>query len=422
MQNKKSQTNAKPIRVLSIASYDSFIRSNLLVSKVFRELGASVEHALLNTRSNQITDQQIELLGLSVDDVKKYNLDSLCEPEILAQYDVFLAALDGASFRRLFLRLESHAGPRPLIVALYPGLVLRYHFDGFSSRAPADFLWLNSKHDLSLYQSMCVALGADSSNAHILGPTALLAPVERKHRQNGPIVFFEQAVIPRSIKERQYLAQQLILLACRYPERQFLIKPRIKQNGTTLHRTKAHIEPLLRQAASEIGTWPENLKVVFDPVERLLSISSHCLTISSTVAVEAIHAGVPTSILTDFGVHDDLGVQFFFKSDLACTFEALDFKRSNKPNQKWLALHVTDPNKTIKDLVRKVFSKTSENRARKIQYRNTTPFYFSTDFRNHLKAKYTNDFIGKRSYKNQTLPPYLAKLLEILKRLLNRFK
>ena len=219
-------------------------------------------------------------------------------------------------------------------------------------RSASDLLWLNCRSDVTAYREMCEAFGMDGKNARLFGVAPLLQRVERETDvDDGPIVFFEQAVIPLYLDERFFLAEQLVRLAMRFPQRQFVVKPRTAGKDATLHQTWGPIGPLLEKASEQCGGSPGNLSLTSEKASSLLSRASHCLTVCSTVSAEAIHAGVPTAIIGDFGAHDDYGLHYFFRSGLIRTFAELNFPFAVEPNQDWLAAHISDPNQTIEALV-----------------------------------------------------------------------
>ena len=392
----------KEYRLLAVAGYDSFFRVNMLVAEHFQKAGATVDFCLLHSRRRQITSAQLRQFNIESKRIIYHTAKSLCSANLLSRYSVIIAALDGATFRQLFLRLEKVNDPLPLILAIYPGLVFRYHFDGLSSRTPADFLWLNSEQDRLLYKAMCDGYGIDHSNARVLGFPALLEPIEYKIVDNGPIVFFEQTVIPASIFERKFLALQLVKLAREHGHRRVLVKPRIRPNEFTLHKVKSHIIHHLQEAAKTTGGWPSNLDVVYTPPDQLLKNTAHCLTISSTVAIEAIHAGVPTSILADFGAHDDSGIHFFYGSGLIRTFESLDFEKPQKPNPDWVRKAIIDPTQHIDTLVAEILDAARLPSTYRNTRRRVAPTIFSNSLHSYLTKYFDEAQIAKRAYKRNS--------------------
>lgn len=381
-------------RVLCLARYDAFLRAATLVGAHFAKAGAEVDIALIAGSRMLLSTEQKHALGLGDRTIPEIPFGKLTDFLMEKTPDILVCAMDGASFRHLFLLLDSHPGTRPLIVACYPGLVLRYADDGFSSRAGADFLWLNTEEDKAHYEEMCRAFGVDPGNARVLGLPSLLARIGRNPgADGGPIVFFEQAVIPRSPIERRYLAAQLITLARHHPSRLLQVKPRGRPGEPLLHRTQAHIAPLLTEEANAMGGWPDNLSLTYEPVEKILAQARYALTISSTVAIEAIHAQVPTAIIGDFGAHDDSGLRFFYGSSLITTLAAFDPDNSAEPDLTWRMRAIADPNDRVGTLVQEVLMAIDGPRR---------PFpgelLWSPELRHYLTSRMTSGDMAARAY------------------------
>lgn len=340
------------MRVLALASYDSFLNVARLIAPHFEREGCEVEFALVQARrQKQISDGQVQRNGLA-SKVRWIDIESFCSSGEIAAYDIVLSCLEGLSTRRLMHYVIPLGSNRPLVISAYPGLVLRYAYDGFSMRTGSDLLWLNCEADAEAYKAMCSAFGIDGRNARVFGVGALLEPLRRQPAaETGPVIFFEQAVIPRYHDEREFLADQLVLLAKRFPRNNFIVKPRTMGNDATLHRSWHPIEPLLKDAAKRQGGWPDNLSLTSEKASALLSKASHCLTVCSTVAAEAIHVGIPTAIIGDFGAHDDYGLHYFYGSGLIRSFAELNFPFETRPDVAWQARKLGDPNETVEELV-----------------------------------------------------------------------
>ncbi|MEY9536380.1 DUF6716 putative glycosyltransferase [Sinorhizobium fredii] len=340
------------MRVLALASYDSFLNIARLIAPHFERAECEVEFALVQARrQKQISESQVRRQGFS-SPVRRIDIGSFCSSGEIGGYDIVLACLEGLSTRRLMHHMIQLGSKRPLVISAYPGLVLRYAYDGFSMRTGSDLLWLNCEADAEAYREMCNAFGIDGSNARIFGVGALLERVQRQPAaESGPVVFFEQAVIPRYHDEREFLAEQLVLLAKRFPQRNFVIKPRTTGGDASLHRTSHPIEPLIKAAAERQGGSPGNLSLTSERASALLATASHCLTVCSTVAAEALHAGIPTAIIGDFGAYDDYGLHYFYGSGLIRTFAELDFPFKARPNADWRTRYVPDPKLVVESLV-----------------------------------------------------------------------
>ena len=252
------------LRVLVVASFDSFLRVGAACARQLESSGASVSYTLVSARVNQISVQQLAAFGFQ-GGVEKKTLAAILTKQNLQQYDVIILALGGLRTRRFmtqFCRIfGSNDVVRPITVALYPGLVLRHQLEGMMSRASCDILLLNSKKDYQLYSGAMESLGHRKNNALCVG----LAFVEgekstlgKELPANGTVVFIGQPTIPSGYQERSYVVHQMVRLARKYPQTPFLIKPRHRPGDTTLHRVQYHYEHLLREVP---GSIPKNLRV-----------------------------------------------------------------------------------------------------------------------------------------------------------------
>jgi hypothetical protein len=356
------------MKVLALAGYDSFLNTAKLIAPFFMSRGAEVDFSLVKARKKkQIDPAQIVSLGFSKP-IQYIDIKKICENGEINQYDVVLACLEGLSTRRLFHYIKEYTEKRPYIICVYPGLVLRYAFDGFAMRCQADQVWLNCRRDLALYTSMCDAFNVDSSNGKLFGNASLLNKIDRNTNEKlkGPIVFFEQAIIPRHYEERTYLLSQLCHIAERYPDREVIVKVRTVGAQETLHQSWYAMDDIFEEKRRNREGLPVNIKITSESASSLLQRASSCITISSTVAVEAIHAGVPTTIISDFGAHDDYGLQYFYDSGIVKRFEDFDLDSQKPPSKSWIDSHMCDPNLNIEELVCSVYEEIQNKNIKKI--------------------------------------------------------
>lgn len=322
-------------RVAVIATFDSFLKAAVPYARYFESRGAHVRHTLLFAREGQISRAQSEGIGVPFHTLDVQPLERLASREALEREDVLLLAADGQRTRRFLVRFHDAfrgARRRPLVVVFYPGLIFRFHFEGMTSRMGADALCLSSPHDLSLYESALAALGLENTNALALGLASIPSAEERADhvvRCEGPVLFAGQPTVPAGEAERRYVVEQLAALAERHPDVRWQIKPRLRRGETTLHRVDHHYEDLLEGLASGRSKVrgrraPSNLEVTHRPIDALLRECRACLTFSSTAALEAVALGVPTRVLTDVGLHENIGNQFFLGSGLYGTLADLD--------------------------------------------------------------------------------------------------
>ncbi|QUS54887.1 DUF6716 putative glycosyltransferase [Pseudovibrio brasiliensis] len=323
----------------------------------FKRRNTHCQIAILKIKPNQIARRQVfEAIGR--EDCLRFTFSQLTDPQIFNQFDGVVLALDGPSCKRVFVRLSKYEGPRPAILTLYPGLVFRYDYDGFAARAPADLVWLNCANDLAKYKGLRDSVAAEN-NGRNFGIATLLDPSDLKikcnqsslkNSINKTVVFFEQVAIPKNKVDRESLVKILFNIAVNNPDYTLIIKPRMMKTEKTVHNLKSslHIENLIKDTKREK---PDNVKISYSSANQLLKECDVCLTISSTVAIEAIHQNTHVAILNDFGFHDDDGVHYFLGSNLISSANDLQLNEMRKPDITWLKSHITNPNKTIEHLV-----------------------------------------------------------------------
>jgi len=342
-------------RVLVVAAFDSFFRAGAFFADHLEERGAAIKYLTAHVRRGQLSEDQARAAGLPATP-EVMPLQSISDPSTLDQFDIVLLALDGARVRRFMIAVarhytKAHAAKRPLVVSFYPGLIFRFHYEGMFCRMSSDLLLLNSQHDYDLYRAVRDGLGLSSDNALLAG-LSVVPSVRQRQRQvpdDGAILFVGQPTVPAWRHERMYLVDRLVTLAERYPTTPVIIKPRHRRGETTLHKEHDHFEDLVAEVA-KYRTIPSNLRVEYGRMHEVLMRARVCLTVSSTAALEALALNIPTRVISDFGVHEHLGTQFFLGSGLLAE---LDSVRPDLPfvlNEGWYGANVTSASDRLEEI------------------------------------------------------------------------
>lgn len=308
-------------RVLVIGSFDSFLRAGNAYGRLLVPEGATLDHALLAVPKRRLSQRQRSQLGLGAD-LPIESLDDIVRLKRLRQYDLLLLALDGNRTRKFMVRYWNtfrNEVMRPLTISFYPGLIFRFHLEGMTSRMSCDLLLLNSRRDSNLYREALRALRVQHDNSLCVGLPFLNAS-PRPAQVEKAIVFLGQPTVPVRRIERRFVLLQLLRLAKAFPNTPIRLKPRHLPGESTLHRTRHHYSELLNEI-SAVQAIPNNFSLSYSTMEKELSQSAVCLTVSSTAALEAIAWGIPTRIVTDFGLNENLGNHFFLGSGLLTDFE-----------------------------------------------------------------------------------------------------
>lgn len=306
-------------RVLALGTFDSFIRTAGVIARLFEAEGASVRYAALSAsaKGEQLSARQLRAGGVS-ENVPVLSAQALVASRLFRDAHVVVAVIDGGRARELFLACAaadlSRESARPLVIVASPGVALSEHLQGFMSRAPADLLCFNTESERVSFVAAAAEIGVDSTNAIVTGLLGLDRRPRKRRDATAPlVVFFEQPVIPARRMQRMHLLAGLIDLSRRHPEAEVLVKLRHARDETAHHQTRFHLDDLAVELYAAGGR-PANLSFTHDPAPKLLDRASLAVTVSSTVAVEAMSRGVPTRIVSDFGISEALGTSYFVGS------------------------------------------------------------------------------------------------------------
>ncbi len=248
-------------------------------------------------------------------------------------YDVVVLALVGGAVQAMLHGLAAAAPRRrPVVVTGYVGVVYEKLADGLLLRHGADLVLANSPYDARRFRAVYEGVGADPS-AVVRAALPFLGgaphrPVPGRHT----VVFAAQPSVPATRADRMYLLRRLAAHARLHPDREVLLKLRSKPGEHT-----THIEELPYQRLARSLPPPPNLRLVYGNMGRVLDVTDLLVTVSSTAALEALHRGVPTAVLTDLGVREALGNHHFIGSGLLTSWDRLDAGDEPVPDPAWLA-------------------------------------------------------------------------------------
>ena len=322
------------MKVLVVSSYDSFLRAgDRFARRLEAARGASLSHAIVHLRQGQLSPAQFRAIGLPT--LPTEPLGAIVDKARLAPFDVIVLALNGVRTRRFmnsFRQLWNGSDrKRPIVLSLYPGLIFRFHLDGFMSRQSSDLVLLSSKSDVALYNQMLASMGIEQSNATLAGLSFM--PSRGEPVPTGSdVVFVGQPTVPAGKLERLYVVERMVSLARRYPDTTFTIKPRHRQGEKTLHRMRYHYQTLIDENRIEV---PANLRFSYDSMETVLEHTGLLLTFSSTAALEAMARGIPTRLLTDIGINENIGNFWFMGSGALAQFDDIDPKMPLIVDEAW---------------------------------------------------------------------------------------
>jgi putative glycosyltransferase DUF6716 len=325
-----------PLRVTVIADSDTRWKWG---AQVARRIDPEVrlDARLLRGRATP-TARQLAELGIPAD-----TMVELTAAEILAETgadtcDVVVVSCVGGTVQALlhgFRRAWEGRARRPVVVTGYVGVVYEKLADGLLLRAGADVVLANSADDARRFREVYEGVGHP---AGCVVETALpfLGGESYRPDEGRPftVTFAVQPSVPDSRADRLHLLRRAVGHARLHPRRDVLVKLRSKPGEHTTHIEEQPYQKLVPALAP-----PANLRLVYGAMAEVLDRTDLLVTVSSTAALESLHRGIPTAILTDLGVREALGNHHFLGSGCFASWDELDDGALPRASSAWTATH-----------------------------------------------------------------------------------
>ncbi|MFJ9147993.1 DUF6716 putative glycosyltransferase [Streptomyces sp. NPDC102270] len=298
------------------------------------QAGPALDGFLLRGRATP-TARQLEEVGVHADSLREVTAAEFLRAMAETSYDLVVLALVGGGVQAMLHglgRVWEGLEKRPVVVTGYVGVVYEKLADGLLLRHGADLVLANSRQDAERFRAVYEGVGADASAVtEVALPFLGGAAYEGEH---GPytVVFAVQPSVPDNRKDRVYLLNRLIRHARLHPEREVLLKLRSRPGEHT-----THIEELPYQKLVQRLEPPANFRLVYGHMGEVLDRTDLLVTISSTAALESLHRGIPTAVLTDLGIREVLGNHHFVGSGCLASWDQLDAGHRPVPDEEWVA-------------------------------------------------------------------------------------
>ncbi len=322
------------MKVVVLADTDSRWKWGLLTARQLFPASVPVGlllHSLRGPSAQQLADSGVEQQPTIVESIPGF-----VASEDLDAVDVIVLALPGGGVQAVLhglARRWTTPGRRPVVISGYVGVVYEKHVEGLLLRAGSDVILANSPADAESFRTMLAGAGQDPS---VVLPTVLpflgQADSARETGTLFTVTFAAQPGVPGPRTDREFVIRRLIRHATLHPEREVLLKVRARVGEHTTHREDHPYQLLGPRLGVEK---PANLHVVHGNMGEVLDRTDLLVTVSSTAAVEAMHRGIPTAILTDFGLKERLGNHYFLGSGCLASFSDLDAGATPRVDPEW---------------------------------------------------------------------------------------
>lgn len=273
------------------------------------------------------SERQWAAVDVDPADVVPVRLGTLAKALAQRPPDVLVVALPGGGAQAALhaVRAGWPSGlTRPIMVAGYVGVVYEKVIEGLLLRGGYDIVLANSAHDARRFRQVFDGVGIEA--ASIVETTLpFLAPRHERPAAAAAdpftLTFAGQPGVPGSYAHRGYLVDRLIEHAGLHPQRSVRIKLRSVPGERVTHPEPYPYEAILRRAGERV---PANVTTMLGDMGDVLASTDLLVTVSSTAALEAMHQGVATVVLTDFGIRESLGNAHFVGSGCLGSFDDID--------------------------------------------------------------------------------------------------
>lgn len=311
-----------------------------------RGLTPLLAHIVEDRRRPKISERQLRAtLGEAGPDLDMVERAFMADG-FLANFEAVIVSKVTALQRQWVARAAWRAQtPRPCFVAFQPGLEFTPE-KGTHNRRHFDVVFANTPADLDILRDYFND-GDPRRRAAWGHPYFVRPPAWRRPAPDAPVYFFTQAICPPTLLGRTHMLRVLAALARLHPRREIVLKLRHRsdENAEHAHREAFAYEWLVDRF---LPRRPANLRFDDGTMDAALERAGIALTCTSTAAMDAIRAGVPSLLYLDYVEnHRDYTVEpmrrLFGDSGLIAPLPRLLDLDVRPPDGGWLARNFRGP-------------------------------------------------------------------------------
>ncbi|QIW15217.1 hypothetical protein A4G20_02095 [Pasteurellaceae bacterium RH1A] len=335
-------------RVLIIATYDSFLKSGVKLAQRINH--SNIDLCLYPVKRKQVSERQLmESQSQCYAKVEYHTLNR----ENYKRYDIIILSVGNMAFQKIVESYYRYFSPldhdRPLILSIFPGVIFG-HTDSILARLKSDLILANSKADLDRINKLSTIYNTNTTsfNYGLININEQLRMAYSKKIENGikNIVFIDQVKYPESKNERVFILSKIIYLAINNPDKKFFIKTRLAGNKeTTIHLDKYPYKELYYELIGETPHLKEvnNFFFTDESLETLFPKIDLCMSISSTVLLEALYYGIPSLVIGNIGVKEKYAMHHFIDSGIIHPMDNILKNPLSNLNQDWFEDNIDFP-------------------------------------------------------------------------------
>ncbi|WP_109316452.1 DUF6716 putative glycosyltransferase [Pseudovibrio ascidiaceicola] len=269
------------------------------------------------------------------------------------KFDAVFLGLTGAAARDQIKLLRRGLSEKycPVIVCGFPGVSYYKQTYGQWCKIKADILLFNDRRTLRNYRQFCKVFGITCHNDFLLGYPSLNAMAPQPDQQKD-LVYIDQSILPKSYKDRRNLFKKIIEYGEKNKFRKisFLARNQIGEHNLHPNEVECHISKIVSELLDDECLNIE-VEISYASPEEALRHCSVCLGITSTVLLEAMNAGIPTTPLRAKGIGGAFnGTRLFQLSPMAMHIEDLVHGASpTLPTSSWKHENIFYPTKSVEE-------------------------------------------------------------------------
>ena len=337
-----------PTRIVSVSDSESYLK---WAAHTLQHLGDGFARSLwlidspLRPTAEQITNalEGTVWAGTPVPVIKRRDLLRELRAE---NPDLVLAAATGPVVQQIFASAAS-LPRRPGLISGLPGVALPARAKGIQYRRAGDVFIVHSESERRAYEAVAAKCEVPTEVVVARLPmlTHLGLPALRFDTLPVParVIFAPQAKVPAERSARISILRALTEFKRQNPDSEVVIKVRSRAGEQETHHEEFTYLSLLEELIDDGAIQPGELVVQAGPMASFLTPGSALVTVSSTAALESIDRGLPTLIIDDFGVSEELLNAAFAGSGIVGSLSDLLHNRVGFPHQHWLADNYFQP-------------------------------------------------------------------------------
>ncbi len=359
-QLSQSHSAYNPQRIAVLADSDTRWKWGATLARRIAP-GTVLDAYYLNGRATP-TERQLAEVGIPSDSAREVTAaEFLADPQVL-EADVLVLALVGGSGQAMLHGL-AHAwagrAVRPVVITGYVGVVYEKMTDGLLLRVGSDIVLANTTADAERFRTAIAGVGADpgavvETALPFLDGTPYDPDAVAAGSRPFTVCFAAQPSSPAGRSARLHLLERAAGHARLHPDREVLVKLRSLPGEQTTHVENYPYQELLHDLAEPA---PPNLQLRYGNMGEVLDGTDLLVTVSSTAALESLHRSVPTAVLTDFGVRENLGNHYFIGSGCLASWDELDAGLVPEADRGWVRRHgvgADDPYRELQERIAKL--------------------------------------------------------------------